>query len=282
MSDVTFVHLTDTHILDSADDRVYGIDTAESFRNVVREIEALKVDPAFVLLTGDLANHGTEAAYRHLHRIVDETIATWGVPIFMNLGNHDTRVNYRKVFLGEDGADEYAPVYTSDMVGDIRVIMLDSKVPNGIHGHLDQEQLEWLDMELSVHAPGGTIIGLHHPPLNRGIPRMGEEMLLLDNGDELAATIEDRGVLGLLTGHTHVPASSVFAGAVHSTSAATAFLGAVATRDGGATITGAGFNICSVRGSRLIVNSHVLPGEREIRHSYSSADLARHALATAG
>jgi 3',5'-cyclic AMP phosphodiesterase CpdA len=282
MSDITFVHLTDTHILDNPGDNTYGIDTAASFRQVIAEIEALKVEPAFVLLTGDLANHGTEAAYNHLKSLIEETIQGWNVPYFMNLGNHDTRTTFRKVFLNDESVAEEAPHYTRDMVGDVRVIMLDSKVVGGIHGHLDQVQLEWLDKQLATPAPAGTVIGLHHPPVNRGIPRKGEEMLLLDNGDALAEVIEGRDVLGILSGHTHVPASSIFAGSLISIGAATAFLGAVSTRDGGATLTGAGFNICSIRGERLITNSYILPGDREVRHSYSSADLERHVLAAAG
>ena len=275
--DRIFVHLTDTHIMSNVEDRVHGIDTAQSFRDVLSQVRSMQLEPSFFVISGDLANHGEPAAYAYFRQLLEEEVYPFNVPVFMNLGNHDNRPNFRAMVLGEELNASDEKYYYAANVGDVRVIMLDSLVPGAIHGEIGREQLDWLDALLDEPIDGGNLLAVHHPPVHRGVPRKGEHLLTLRDNSEFAEVIKGRPVLGILSGHTHVPTAAAFAGTINITAAATAFLGDPASRDGGATITGAGFNICTIRDGSLVVNPFVLEGPRTVVSRYTSADLARHA-----
>jgi len=68
-----------------------------------------------------------------------------------------------------------------------------------------------------------------------------------------------------------VSTSSVFAGHLHVAAAATAYLLDPSIRDGGRAVEGVGFNICTVRDGRLVVNPVVLPSaQRELYRHYQT------------
>src|SRR5690348_15523193 len=95
-ADLTFVHLSDLHITPTPEERVLGIDTAAAFRRVVATIRAMDVQPVFFVISGDLVNGGTSAAYDHLRRLLDTELTPFGVPVLLGLGNHDSRVFFRE------------------------------------------------------------------------------------------------------------------------------------------------------------------------------------------
>ncbi|MCS7001885.1 MAG: metallophosphoesterase [Dehalococcoidia bacterium] len=279
MTATIFVHLTDTHITARETDRIFGIDSAQNLRDTAAMIRRMALDPAFILITGDLANHGEPEAYARFKQIVDQELAPLGAPIFYNLGNHDHRANFRAAVLDEPNTDNDARYYYRAMVGDVRVIMLDSKFGDEAAGELGAEQLAWLKAELATPAPGGTIIGVHHPPHWRGVPRLGEAPLMLRDIDAFAAALDGAPVLGVFSGHTHVFSMTAFAGTISVTTTATAFLGDPSTRDGGAYQNGAGFTIGVIRDGRLIVNPVTLPGPQTLVHRWTTADLERARMA---
>jgi 3',5'-cyclic AMP phosphodiesterase CpdA len=266
---VTFVHLSDTHI-GPRETRPYGTDTAANLRAVADRVREMALEPAFFVFSGDLSDHGQPESYTHFGEIVAESFAPFGAPVLLGLGNHDTRIPFRQVILGQTAADdETAPYFYSQPIGDLRVLMLDSKIPDEVHGLLGEQQLAWLAAELATPAPGGDLVVLHHPCVPRGVPR-ADDYLLLDAADlaDVLTRTASAHVLALLCGHSHVSTTAVFAGHLHVAAAATAYLLDPSIRDGGRAVEGAGFNICTVRDARVIVNPVTLPGgQRELyRH----------------
>src|SRR5215831_18059882 len=107
MQDVTFVHLSDTHI--GPKGRLqYDTDTAANLRQVASRVRDMALDPACFIISGDLSDHGEPASYQYLRELFDEVLVPFGVPVLLNLGNHDQRVPFRRVFLGEIGASDEA------------------------------------------------------------------------------------------------------------------------------------------------------------------------------
>jgi 3',5'-cyclic AMP phosphodiesterase CpdA len=267
---VTFVHLSDTHI-GPRESEPYGTDTAANLRAVAERVREMALEPAFFIFSGDLSDHGQPESYTHFGEIVAESFAPFGVPVLLGLGNHDARIPFRQVILGQTAADdETAPYFYSQRLGDLRVLMLDSKIPDRVHGRLGEQQLAWLAAELATPGPGGDLVVMHHPCVPRGVPR-GDDYLLLDAADLADVLTRTAGayVLALLCGHSHVSTTAVFAGHLHVAAAATAYVLDPSIRDGGRAVEGASFNICTVRDGRLIVNPVTLPGDqRELyRHS---------------
>lgn len=271
MNETTFVHLSDTHVAPRGV-AAYDTDTAANLRAVAARVQEMDLQPAAFIFSGDLSNRGEQESYAHLSEILDEAFAPLGVPVLLGLGNHDARVPFRQVILGEqDAADESAPYFYSQQVGDLRVLMLDSKIPDRVHGLLGEQQLAWLEAQLQHPVPGGDVVVLHHPCVPRGVPRP-DDYLLLDR-DELASVLQrtPHNVLAILCGHSHVSTVSQFAGVLHVAAPATAYLLDPSIRDGGRGVEGAGFNLCTIRDSRLVVNPVILPGlQRELYRHYVS------------
>jgi Icc protein len=98
----TFVHLSDLHLA-APGNLVYGIDSARQVRAVLARVARLDVAPAFVVVSGDLSEDGSAASYELLTGLLDEIGA--GQPVLLALGNHDDRMQFRRVALGEAGSD---------------------------------------------------------------------------------------------------------------------------------------------------------------------------------
>jgi Icc protein len=271
---MTFVHLSDTHIV-PAGEIAYDTDTARNLRSVAQRIREMALDPACFVFSGDLTNHGEPESYEHLIAIVEQEFRPFGVPVLLGLGNHDSRLPFRRVVLGEaDATDEREQHYYSTVARGLKVIMLDSLVPGQVHGYLGEEQLAWLDQELDDVGPGGQVVVLHHPSLPRGVPRPND--YLLSDREAFGEVLARHEVMAVLCGHSHVPTFGLFAGTLHVAAPATAYQLDPSIREGGRGLEGAGFNICTVRNGRLMVNPVMLPSsQRELyRHQKTFTSMA--------
>lgn len=190
-------HLSDVHI--DGDER-----SAERTRRVVRYLAGLREPVDVVLVTGDLADHGTEAEYERVRRLIDLP-----VPVLFCPGNHDVREAYRKVLLGEPPSG--APVNRAHRIGGALFAMCDSSIPGRNEGVLAGETLDWLDAELTAAADLPAFVCFHHPPAELGMPYVdGIRQFETERLAELVA--RHRNVVAVLCGHAHTPAASIFAG----------------------------------------------------------------------
>lgn len=248
MSDLTFIHLTDLHILGHADDLLYGQRTSDKFRDVISLIRNMVVRPDFFVLSGDLANDGQPEEYRQLNGLLEE-LQELGAPLILGLGNHDRRIPFRQEVLGEKADDESLRYYHSRMFNGLRVIMLDSKVPDYVHGELDAPQLDWLAEELRKPAPLGNLIAVHHPPVFCTIEPLNVHRLL--NPEDLAQAIEGQHVHAILSGHIHYPHIAPFHGTLSVTTAAIAFMLDPGAQTEHRKTDGWGMTLGSLRGGQL-------------------------------
>ena len=260
MTDLTFVHLTDLHIMSSEEEHLKGQRTSDKLRRVIALIGNMEVRPDFFILSGDLANSGEEAEYRTLNRLLDE-LREFGVPLILGLGNHDRRVPFRQVVLGEKGADETQPYYHGAMFAGLRVIMLDSTVPGAVHGELDAPQLCWLEAELHKPAPLGNLIAIHHPPVLSTVEALNEHRMR--NPDALAQTIAGHNVHAVLSGHIHHAHVASFGGTMSISAPATAYLLDPGFQKEHQATDGWGFTLGSLRGGQFYANPISMHGQSE-------------------
>lgn len=209
----TLVQLTDLHIVADGEEFPNGVDTAAVLDEALRAIEEAAINPAALVLTGDLTEHGRPAQYHRLRAIVEPAAARLGALLVHAAGNHDDRAAMRQHLLDEppsaDPLDHTARI-GSDNSGDLRIIVLDSTVPGQAHGELRPEQLDRLRAELAEPAPAGTVLVLHHPPLPSAAPLAASIPLL--RRDDLAAAITGTDVRLVLAGHTHVVSAGTLGG----------------------------------------------------------------------
>lgn len=269
MSNLTFVHLTDLHVLASEDDRLHNQPTFVRVRNVMERIHALEINPAFFVVSGDLVNNGTVEEYQLVMSLLDQ-MRDFGCPVLVGLGNHDARLPFRQVILNEPplnahAADETRRYYHSEMIEGLNVIMLDTVIHNETGGNVDAPQLQWLAQELEREAAVGHLIVMHHPPVYSTVTWLNS--IGLENAADLAEVVRDRNVLGVLSGHIHYAHTAQFAGVLSFTSPATAYMIDPGAPDNLRATDGSGFAIGTIHRGQLYMNSiMVRPGENEVMY----------------
>ncbi|MBC7724288.1 MAG: phosphodiesterase, partial [Burkholderiaceae bacterium] len=212
------LHVSDTHLV--AGDHLYGaLDSEARLRQIFTELEASGSRPEAIVFTGDLADKGETVAYEKLRAIVDPVVERLGCEVVWVMGNHDDRRNFRSGLLGD--APTSNPVDRVYDVNGLRIIALDSTVPGEHYGSVTDAQLDWLAEELSVPAPHGTILAMHHPP----VPAVLDLAVLVELRDQsdLAEVLRGSDVRSIIAGHLHYSTTATFAGIPVSVASATCY-----------------------------------------------------------
>jgi Icc protein len=181
---------------------------ARRLERVVSRVAALEPPPNAVLLSGDLADVPSSAAYEQAH----ELLAPLDVPVHAIPGNHDDRDMLRARFSPGTGYPG-EPVCLAADCGALRLVGIDTTVPSREGGSLDTERLEWLERTLADEPSRATLLALHHPPVLTGIRSM--DSIALDTGGRVAleALLERHPqVQSIACGHVHTTMVSSYAG----------------------------------------------------------------------
>lgn len=167
-----FAHISDVHLSNKTVDTSYKVlsYTKELFKDEIQQINSVpKVD--FVVVTGDLIDKPQKPLLEIAVKQMNKLKAPW----YFAFGNHDAAVGtafkkdkyfaYVKKHNRQMNFDKY--YYSFVPKRGYRVIVLDGSIDNKITatGYLPEEQLKWLDCELSDAQKNGQLplIFLHHP-----------------------------------------------------------------------------------------------------------------------
>lgn len=198
-----FIHLSDTHL--SPQEPTFN----ERARQAARE--AMALEPAFAIVTGDLTQSGTEEDFA----IVEEVLPLFDVPVHLMSGNHDVgnkcssftddHVTPERLARYERAAGQR---YYSFEYDGLHFSCLDSNVLNsGLP--TEREQMDWLAKDLAAaHDARYRIVVTHYPLFWDNL----EEDMDEDSGyytvedparHELASLLRDHQVSHYLAGHVH-------------------------------------------------------------------------------
>lgn len=271
MEPIKFVHLTDTHMNAPGKDGLLAkYNLSEKVEQVFTWIEETNLNPAFVVITGDVVHEGDTEDYAYVRRLLDEGSRRIGVPVYIVLGNHDHRKPFREGYLGEQPSEE--PYYYSHTIDGLRLIGLNSQVEGSNNGTIDEQQVAWLKQELSTPAPKGTIIALHHPML--AIPGMPADHIL-SNRREIGEIVADTDVIGVVAGHVHSNNVGSYLGVVNVAACGTAFTGEIDNEQYFRMINACSFNVVTVTpGDGITVRTVEIPTDRQEYFRFSAAALA--------
>jgi 3',5'-cyclic-AMP phosphodiesterase len=199
----TLVQLSDPHIGASWN----GVDPAARLQATVDAVLQLRPPPDAVLLSGDLAEHATDAEYAQLR----ELLAPIGAPLYALPGNHDDREGLRRHFDLAGTGDE--PVQYEVELGAVRLVVADTKRDGSDAGELGAKRLAWLESALGAGSHATTVVAMHHPPLVTGIPPMDAIGLSLADREGLETLIaEHPQVQRVVGGHFHRAIAGELAG----------------------------------------------------------------------
>jgi len=164
----TFVQITDIHLDALEEHRIF-------FEKALREIN--KINPAFVIATGDLvfeAESATISQAKEWYDIYSDSIKNLDVPVFNMLGNHDVvGIHYKKDISNEPGynkemyRDYFGPTYYSFDWGSYHCIVLDpNELLDGNQFYkIPDYQIEWLRKDLSYRQGKPLLVFFHEPTI---------------------------------------------------------------------------------------------------------------------
>jgi 3',5'-cyclic AMP phosphodiesterase CpdA len=195
------IHISDFHLPGSARQKVEGVYPHRHLQAAVEEIRRQKPQPDLVVLGGDLLNNGKQGKYQDIR----ELFASLNVPVHAVLGNHDELESFQKTFAEHlrSGGSGY---YSFDQE-DQHIILLRSAGTGRGHGEMDEEQLLWLNEDMRQNQKKSTLIFMHHPPVDIGIPWLDKIRLI--NADEFWRILPPhaQNIRGVFVAHLHIQMS---------------------------------------------------------------------------
>lgn len=210
--------ISDTHVI-PAGKLLYGrIDTAGHLAAAVRHLNALRPQPDFVMVTGDLVDGGAPDEYVNFRHIVSALDS----PFCLLPGNHDDRANLRAAF-SEHGYWPSEGARLHYVIEDLplRLICLDTVLPGQSGGALGDEQMAWLARRLDERRDHPTVIAMHHPPFVSGLA--GMDTINCADGEALGAVVARHPqVERIICGHIHRAMSIRWHGTLVTTAPGTA------------------------------------------------------------
>lgn len=192
-------HLSDPHVRPEGELYQGVVDSNAQFAAAIAHVNALDPRPALVLLSGDLVDHGHAGEYAMLARL----LADLAIPVLAIPGNHDERNAFRTAFAGQSWLPASGPInYAVGTLGPVRIVTLDVTLRGLHHGAVSEEGAAWLERVLSEEPARPTIVMMHQPPFDTGIPYM--DPYSCREGQRLAAVVARHPqVERILCGHVH-------------------------------------------------------------------------------
>jgi 3',5'-cyclic AMP phosphodiesterase CpdA len=191
---------SDIHLAGDTTQIQRGVNMAEHFETVSRELFGLAERPAALFITGDCAlNSGEKEDYAIVMKLL-EPIRAQQIPIHLLLGNHDNRERFWEVLQEEKALKR--PL-TDRQVALVRTpranwFILDSLEKTlSTPGFVGKEQLDWLGSALDKNADKPALVLIHH---NLGL---GANMGLKDTSALLDVIRPRKQVKAYIFGHTH-------------------------------------------------------------------------------
>lgn len=199
---VNILQITDTHLLTDPQAELLGVKTRFSLEAVLEMIKQKSPRIDFILLTGDLAQDYSEAAYRTLA----ELMQSFSVPVYCVPGNHDDVGVMMRVY----------PFHSISMKRHLvlkswQLILLNSQKPGHVMGRLDTSQLAFLTQCLESYPEHDAMIVFHHhihPVGSAWLDKLG-----IENPDDFWAVVKRfPKVKFVLNGHVHQASEAIVHG----------------------------------------------------------------------
>jgi FOG: WD40-like repeat len=180
-----FIHISDTHIGSP------NGSAEEDLRRTVHDINQMN-DVAFVIITGDITELGTDTQIARAKEILDSLNVKW----YIIPGNHDSGwsesggVSFTRIF----GYDKF----TFDHNGIRFIGCASGPYVRMSDGHVPRNAIVWLDSLLAKTPKDQPIIFANHYPIDNG----------LDNWYEITDRLKKHNTIMIMCGHGH--ANKVF------------------------------------------------------------------------
>jgi Icc protein len=187
----SIIQLTDIHVRSREGETLGGIDTRTSLQTVMDALSR-ETSPDALLLTGDIADDGSEEAYEFIRAV----FGNCAMPVLCIPGNHDDPQRMRTVLDTEPFVcDGVVPIGEQ-----WQVELLDTHLPGEVSGALSDCSLA--NLREQARANRHRLLALHHPPLALGSRWL--DACGLNEPQQLLAHVDAHAnVRAVLWGHAH-------------------------------------------------------------------------------
>lgn len=199
--------ISDTHIVPMGQHWKNLPDTqvVERLELIVENLNRLDPKPDVVIHTGDAIDSGGIEGYERLKHLLDPLT----IPYYIIPGNHDDTEAMRTAFQHMSYMPSHGFIQYTIKDYDVRLIALDSVVPEQPQGLLCEKRIAWLQQVLNQDRTKPTLIFMHHPLIKSG-------QMLLDkvrcyvpgHFESLIASYSN--IIGILSGHYHKSCASIY------------------------------------------------------------------------
>ncbi len=169
----------------------YVFGDSQGYQDGIKQIAVVAAvhQPDFVLHCGDLTPFGQEDQYSDVKAALDE----FTVPVYTVIGNHDIRLGGSQRYISHFG-----PAHYSFDLGSTHFTVFNSSA-----GDILEEELSWLDNDLSSSNSQYKIVFSHIPPFD---PRPGSNhaMTNITTATRLQSIFEENSVDVVFSGHIHM------------------------------------------------------------------------------
>lgn len=214
--ELSFVQISDSHM---GFNKPANPDVAATLQAAVDKINGLKVQPEFLLHTGDISQLSKPEQFDTVDQILKGASAK---DVFFVPGEHDVLDDNGQLFLERYGKNAKGAGWHSfdhkgvHFMGLVNVLNLKA----GGFGSLGQEQLEWIADDVQHLKSSTPIVVFAHVPLWTVYPEWGWGT---DDSAQALASLKKFGSVTVLNGHIHQTMQKVEGKVTFHTACSTAF-----------------------------------------------------------
>ncbi len=206
-----FIIISDTHLVPD-NENCNGLDSFERLNLAIESINNDHPDAEFCIHAGDITDRGDIESYERFKKIIPKL----KIPIYLTIGNHDNRNNFKKVF-NEKYSDENGFIQKTIDIKDQRIIILDTFDKNLLgEGKLCEIRLKWLKNHIQQNNELPTTIIMHHHVAKIKSPYI--DLIALENPDEFFNIVKTHSnIRHIISGHVHISSTTFQNNIPHTT-----------------------------------------------------------------
>jgi len=189
---LSFVQISDSHI---GFTRPENPDVIGSLQKTIDAINALPVQPAFVVHTGDVTHLSKPAQFDSAKQM----LGTLKAPLIVLPGEHDVIGSSDNFFAAFRRTDAPRGWFSWDQ-GGVHFLSLVNVFNFEIDGKLGTEQLDFIEKDLAAQKRSTPIVVFAHVPLYALFPQWG---WTTEDGSRVLAALQRFDAVTVLNGHIH-------------------------------------------------------------------------------
>jgi 3',5'-cyclic AMP phosphodiesterase CpdA len=209
-----FVQISDSHI---GFNKPANADVAGTLKATIDKINALPVQPDFIIHTGDISHSSKAAEFDTQDQIM---MGAKAKQVFYVPGEHDISVDDGKMYMERFGKNAKGRGWYSFNHKDVHFVGLANVAAQEGLGKMGPEQLQWLQADLKAQPASRPVVVFAHIPLWSVYPDWGWGT---EDSAEALSALKRFGSVTILNGHIHQVMQKVEGNVTFHTAMSTAF-----------------------------------------------------------